>query len=275
MMFRASCPAKLNIGLRVFGPDSRGYHPIETTFQSISLADTLFVDTAATHTEIQCSWDGFPVVNTLSRCLEEVGRYAEIPPLFVSLEKHIPAESGLGGGSSDAAGLLRVLRQVLSKPLEPEIEAEVGLKIGADVPFFLVGGAAQASGYGEVLHRLEEPTISGYILIAIPSVTVSTAVAFAELDRLGPGRLDLERSIPDPMNSFEAVCPEECHVIRRALRDAGAHLSMLSGSGSAVFGTFDTFVDAEVAQRHLAPVASWTQIVRPLTREESLWMSSS
>jgi 4-diphosphocytidyl-2-C-methyl-D-erythritol kinase len=104
------CPAKVNTFLSVGPRDARGYHPLRTVFQAVGLFDEVSISTAP-HDEIDCDWDGLPTENTLTKSLRLLRELAPIPPLHITLKKRIPSQAGLGGGSSDAAGVIRFARR--------------------------------------------------------------------------------------------------------------------------------------------------------------------
>ncbi|HEV2721960.1 MAG TPA: 4-(cytidine 5'-diphospho)-2-C-methyl-D-erythritol kinase, partial [Thermoanaerobaculia bacterium] len=134
--------AKINLGLRVTAKRADGYHDIETIFQTISLHDTLTFTPAAALT-LTCDAPDIPADDT--NLVLRAARAAGAPPVSIALRKRIPAGGGLGGGSSDAAATLRALGRA---------DAEVALSLGSDVPFFLVGGTAYATGRGDALTPL-------------------------------------------------------------------------------------------------------------------------
>lgn len=266
------CPAKVNWSLAVGPPDARGYHPLRTVFQAIGLFDILNIQIAST-TEVTCDWAGMPERNTLTRALSLAHEYAYLPPLHVHLTKRIPAESGLGGGSSDAAGLLRALATIAPEALTPHVCHEIAAAVGADVPFFLVGGRARGEGYGDRLTSLPDQ-LRTWLVIVRPNEGVATAEAYRRLDEIdypwaSPGENEL-------FNDFERVAPCICGEIAERLQVHGAQGALLSGSGSAVFGVFDGPDAARQARDRLATELGFPAWVAPtLTRKESLWMWSS
>lgn len=269
MVVQVRCPAKVNLGLSVHPKDPSGYHPLRTTFQAIGLNDELILETDVMETQLISNWQGLPAENTVTKCLQLVRELVSIPPLRISLRKRIPAESGLGGGSSNAAGLLRALRKILDSPLPPVSEVEVATAVGADVPFFLVGGRAEASGYGELLNPLPDHACQWFVIVR-PQVGVSTAAAYAALDSMD------DRTPSDPhhcINDFELVAPPECLELKARLLELEANCSLLCGSGSAVFGTFNTESSARSAAIALDSSTCSTWVIPSLTREESLWIS--
>ncbi len=230
------CPAKINTFLSVGPPDHKNWHPLRSIFQTLSLSDVLTIHFGHKEPGIFCDWPDFPAENTLSKALRLVSESAALPPLRIELEKHIPAQSGLGGGSSDAAGFLKLILQVFPEALPEYFLNEVALSVGADVPFFLVGGRAKAEGYGEKLTPLEDLPAQ-WVVVIQPEEKVSTPAAFKLLDSLDRKWDDFD-SADDGINHFELAAPPVCLEIKSELKNAGASLSLLTGSGSAVFGLF-------------------------------------
>lgn len=263
------CPAKVNTFLSVGPRDERGYHPVRTVYQATGLFDELRIELAG-EDAIVSDWSGLPSENTLTKALRFLRELANLPPLSIALTKRIPAQSGLGGGSSDAAGVIRAARRMLPEQVSESFAHEVACAVGSDVPFFLVGGRAQATGYGEVL----EPLADGpqkWLVIVKPAVGVDTGEAYERLD--SAPRQWAEFSSP-PINDFERVAPCECGEIAERLALHGASIAMLCGSGSAVFGAFVEEVSARAAAERLAGEGIGEIFVAPtLSREESLWTS--
>jgi 4-diphosphocytidyl-2-C-methyl-D-erythritol kinase len=271
MRLHVRCPAKVNLFLSVGKKDLRGYHPIRTVFQAVGLCDELFIGTTDDESSLTCNWPWLGTDNTVWTALKLATEIAQVPSMEVALVKHIPAESGLGGGSSDAAGILRAVKKMAGVGSEAEL-LTVALAVGADVPFFLTGGRAMGEGYGQKLTPLSDAPRE-WLLIAKPDIGCSTSEMYAKLDAL-----DYEwRDFPadDKLyNDFERVAPCEClelieWVCRLGARDAG-----LTGSGSAVFGRFESEPLAEVAcERLLEEFEGHGWVVPTLGRRESLDIS--
>jgi 4-diphosphocytidyl-2-C-methyl-D-erythritol kinase len=236
-------PAKLNLELRVLGLRPDGSHEVETILQAIDLADRLSITPAAKSTLV--IEGSFPVPpgpdNLVLRAAAEIGLTAH----FV-LNKVIPPGAGLGGGSSDAAAVLRASRHP-----RPELAA-VAARLGADVPFFLRGGRARATGRGEVLEPVEVEAC--WYALVWPGYEISTAAVYAAWDRVGgEGRNHL----------FRAACSVEPRLAEFAT-DLGKGWVM-TGSGSAFFREAATEAEArdQVAGRQgwtavAAAVPAWT-----------------
>ena len=236
--------AKINWSLRITGKRADGFHDLETLFQTISLHDTITIR-ESDRFSLTCDDPSIPVDD--SNLVLRAARALGTPPIAIELKKVIPAGGGLGGGSSDAAVVLVALSKHfgIDKPL-----ADRALALGSDVPFFLTGGTAYATGRGEVL--TPTPSVAGIpLLLLIPEERVSTASAFAALRRFSPPiGIDRYRSILDDalllhsdelVNDFEepifALLPR-LRELKARLIDGGAAWAAMSGSGSTIVGAF-------------------------------------
>jgi 4-diphosphocytidyl-2-C-methyl-D-erythritol kinase len=236
--------AKINWSLRVTGKRPDGFHDLETLFQTISLHDTLTIR-EADQLSLTCDDPSIPV--DARNLVLLAARALGAPPVAIKLKKAIPAGGGLGGGSSDAAAVLIALSKHfgIDKPL-----ADLALALGSDVPFFLTGGTAYATGRGEVLTPMTNVDRVPLLLL-IPEERVSTARAFAALQRFSPPiGIDRYRSIikdglllhaGELVNDFEepifALLPR-LRELKTRLLEAGAVYAAMSGSGSTIVGAF-------------------------------------
>jgi 4-diphosphocytidyl-2-C-methyl-D-erythritol kinase len=271
MICSTNCPAKINTFLAVDPPDHSGYHPIRSYFQAISLADQLSIqDSPSGQDEIICNWPDLPQNNTLTKALRLARELAPIAPLKITLTKVIPNESGLGGGSSNAAGLLRCLHRLMPDFISPLFMREVAFAVGADVPFFLTGGFAQVEGYGQHITPLpDQPTQN--ILIVKPTEGMPTPEAYQKLDQAARPAKPFPESFQSLYNDFERVMPCISDDISDRLQVHGATAAQLTGSGSAVFGFFPnphaaTEAIAKLERENLGQIF----LAKTITREESL-----
>lgn len=240
--------------------------------QTVGLFDSMAATPAeTTSVEYDPPFDG--PGDTVSRALELAAGLVTVPPMRVVVEKRIPSQAGLGGGSSDAAGALRIVDAVIGGALGEESARAIARHVGMDTPFFLTGGLARCSGYGETV----EPRGDGEhrsLVVAVPSVGVSSGDAYARLDRVP---LSL-RPVPEGnfpwSNDFAAVAPQESLDLIGILRDLGATDACLSGSGSACFGSFPDERAAVAAAAQLqGKERAWA--VKTVGAEESVWTSLS
>lgn len=245
--------AKINWSLRVTGRRADGFHDLETVFQAVSLYDTLTFTPAETLT-LTCDDPSIPTdgTNLVLRAARALGA----PPVAIHLGKRIPAGGGLGGGSSNAATTLVTLARMfaLNTPL-----AELALSLGSDVPFFLAGGTAYATGRGEVLTAL--PHAAGTpLLLLMPEERVLTKEAFAGLRRFS-APIGIERAsrllAEDLVNDFEesvfAKLPRLA-ALKQRLIAAGAAWAGMSGSGSTIAGRFTSAAARDAARAEFGDV---------------------
>ena len=238
--------AKINWALRITGRRADGFHDLETVFQTISLHDELTF-TPASGLSLTCDDPTIPTdeTNLVLRAARAVG--AE--NVAIHLRKRIPAGGGLGGGSSNAATTLM--------ELGGERLPELALQLGSDVPFFLLGGTAYATGRGEVLTPLP-PMPDIPLLLLLPEERVLTKDAFARVTRYSPPLgLDAYRDFAHFTNDFEepvfAMLPRLA-TLKARLYDAGATWAGMSGSGSTIVGAFATADARDRAAPHFPDV---------------------
>jgi len=269
MYLRVRCPAKINLFLSVGPKDNRNYHPLRTVFQAIELSDTLIIRDGVDKTQVVCDDPSVPRDNTATKALRLLSEVISLPPLHISIEKRIPQQSGLGGGSSDGAGVIRAAQAISGSSIPAGELKGIAEAIGMDVPFFLVGGLARAEGYGEVLSPLPDAKRS-WILVARPSVGCSTPEAYRRLDEITYPWREFPH-VDEIYNDFERVAPEESMELIGFLKEYGACDAALSGSGSAVFGIFKSREAAESAATLLRGYqATSVWVSQSITRAESL-----
>jgi len=248
--------AKVNIGLKIHGKRIDGYHDITTVFQEINLFDiiTLSKNTKNCNFNSNVNWLKNDKYNLCIIAYEIMKNNFDISGIDIDLIKNIPRGSGLGGGSSNAANVLKGIRLLYNlKILDRELE-EIAVKIGADVPFFIRGSAQFGEGVGDKLTPLKTK-INGHYLIIIPNIEIDTSWAYSKfkkgldssLPSINFASLSNEKTIGlDRLKFFEndfesIVIPAypEIGEIKKALLAQGAEFASLSGSGSTVFGIFN------------------------------------
>ncbi|MFL5541430.1 MAG: 4-(cytidine 5'-diphospho)-2-C-methyl-D-erythritol kinase [Longimicrobiaceae bacterium] len=280
-----AAPAKVNLRLCILAREESGYHQLETVFCAISLADRVVVarGEAGIRLEVEGGVDvGPPGRNLAVRAAERFHRETGIAPAVdLHLTKHIPAAAGLGGGSSDAAAVLRALNALHGDPLPRAALLQLAIELGADVPFFLCGSPlALAWGRGERLLPLP-PLPSRPVLVAHPGQAMPTADAFREVAALRGGAHAPEAGMidPDALRSWDGVAALarndfEPVVLRRipslsaglsAMREAGARISLVAGSGASIFAVFDSADAHEAASAQLDALGMCTWRVETLT----------
>jgi len=257
--------AKINLTLRVLEKRADGYHNLETIFQTVSLQDTIEITPLdQPNIILSCNDRSLSVgednlVIRAARTLQD-GR-ASNKGARIHLEKRIPVQAGLGGGSSDAAVTLIGLARLWDLSPTREDLVAIASQLGADVPLFLSGGTVRGTGIGDKLELLAD-VAEKFLLIVKPNANVDTSDAYEALDERSltthNSKTILSTSVAKQVfdrvdfasltNDFEVVAFDLAPETRRAkaaLLKAGANAALLAGSGSAVFGVFDS----EDAQR--------------------------
>lgn len=265
-------PAKINLFLRVVGRRPDGYHELDSVFVPISLGDLVRVEARpapARSISVRCDRDDLPTDDrnlawrAADAFLHEFGFDWSV---LIDLRKEIPAGAGLGGGSSDAGAVLRMMA-AMGRIDDPGRLGRVALSVGADVPFFLGPRTAHVCGIGERIEPLGE-CARLWMVIAVPPVEVSTAEVFRALSPAqwsGPAPREHLRTIaqgrimPEMLqNDLAAVAMgryQQIAHLKRALEEAGALGAAMSGSGGAVFGLFPDEDQAARAARALGEMA--------------------
>jgi 4-diphosphocytidyl-2-C-methyl-D-erythritol kinase len=278
--------AKVNLDLRVLGLRADGYHEVRTVFQTIELHDTLVCTEKPGPFTLKCRAAQVPldsgnlVWKAAAALWTALGRAGSVADTLIQIDKKIPVEAGLGGGSADAAAALTALARLWGgAPMT--LLREVAATIGADVPFFLSGGTALGLGRGEEIYPLVDLP-PHYVVVVRPPFGVSTAEAYAWYDDdrvagLRENREFQQLPVPWPSRAAQMINDLEPPVMRRhqeigalkqQLRDLGATAAAMSGSGSAVFGLFRTRPAAERAVKPLSRNAATALVTRTLTRAD-------
>lgn len=252
--------AKINLGLNIVSKRPDGYHNLETVFYPIPLTDALEIkymdekfpsespcDLKITGNDIDCNEED----NLVIKAYQLLAADFQLPRVHAHLVKRIPTQAGLGGGSSDAAYMIRLLDERFRLNIGiPEME-RYAAKLGADCAFFITADPSYAEGIGDVLMPADVPGagLGGYYLAVVkPSVAVSTRDAYAAIVPKTPAkccrdivRQPIETWKDELVNDFEApifAMHPELAAIKQNLYDAGAVYAAMSGSGSALFGIF-------------------------------------
>ena len=264
--------AKLNLTLDVLGKRPDGYHDLRMIMQSIDLSDRLSLEENGGAGLRVCTNLHFLPNNEKNLAAQAALRYWEargLPSrgLNITIDKHIPVCAGMAGGSSDAAAVLRALNAVEREPLSPVRLAEVGERVGSDVPYCVLGGTALAEGRGEILTPLP-PLPQCWVALCKPEFSISTPALFARIDsvrlRCRPdtqGALaaleagDLAGVARRMYNVFEDALPDHRRTrvndVKNLLIQSGALGASMSGTGPTVFGLFDSEECARQARERL------------------------
>lgn len=247
--------AKINLGLNIIEKRPDGYHNLETIFYPINLQDALEV-TRRENGEYEytlhisgASLDGEPEDNLVVKAYKLLKKdHPRMLPIDVHMYKHIPAGAGLGGGSSDAAHMIKLLNDKFSLGLSTEQMEEYAAQLGADCAFFIRNRPVFATGIGNIFEPIELSLKGYYIILVKPDIFVSTRDAFAEIKPVRPA-VSLKEIVKQPIetwkgnmkNDFEdSVFKKfpEIAAIKDELYDLGAVYAAMSGSGSSVYGIF-------------------------------------
>lgn len=260
---KLKAPAKINLFLKILRRRADGYHDLFMLMEKLNLCDTITLEKTKGSVELARSLQGVPLEKNL--CFKAASLLKKAAKTEkgarITLEKHIPMGGGLGGGSSDAAAVLKGLNELWGLDWPLNRLAEIGVKIGADVPFFLYEGPAFVEGIGDKITPLKRlPNLP--IILINPGIHLSTPWAYQAWDegntsvvRKGGGNqltqknqsvrsgCDFGNVIAGLANDFEPVVfskyPEMAEA-KKALTKAGAAGALMSGSGSTLFGVFET-----------------------------------
>lgn len=251
--------AKINLALKITGRRPNGYHELDMIFLELDLYDEIEVKKIPSGIALSCSDQRIPADESnlaykAARLMQE--EYKISGGVDITIEKRIPSQAGLGGGSSDAACVMNCMNDLFGLGISKEELEKTAVRLGADVPFFIRGGLARARGIGDELEALGSfPDCA--ILIVKPEVSVSTPWAYRAFDEMGETceSIDIDSaveairagSIPGLCrcigNDLEAPVIRELPVIeeiKKTMVGHGAAAAMMTGSGSAVFGLFET-----------------------------------
>ena len=285
-IYEISAPAKINMYLRVCGTLPNGYHCLNTLMHEISLCDkvTVEVDDSRPHdiraTALGCK----PIPNNKNLCykaairffsaLRRRGDFRTLPFVNITIEKNIPSEAGIGGGSSDAAAVILALSEHFDNPFSDKELNSIAANTGADTPFFLYGGASVCEGIGEIITKIEPLSDLPLILIK-PVEGVSTPMCFSVFDEQEENDYDekaydeLKNELAksdDPIevlrkyrelirNDLQAPAERfvpDIRTARELLEESGAMFAAMSGSGSCVFGVFENKEKRDLAYDKLS-----------------------
>lgn len=279
MQVTVYAPAKINLTLDVVGVREDGYHLLESIFQAVSVYDTITVKTkwgkgiTLVANECDCPAEK----NTAYKAAEAFFRYTGLKKgVKITIKKHIPQQAGMGGGSADAAGVLWALNLLFETHLTIAQLCDIGLTVGADVPFCVLGGTAFVTGIGEKLQILS-PLPDCYIVVAQPAEGISTKEAYAAVDNAVITRRpdnaaaiaslkagDLEGVCRQAVNVFEVATElEGVAAIRRKMETYSPLCTQMTGSGSCVFAIFDNRDSAVECQLDLQEEYPTAFVCRP------------
>ncbi len=283
MRMTVASPAKLNLFLDITGKRNDGYHLINTVMQTVSLYDdvTVSVDEVGSGISVSCTDENIPCTNenTAYIAAEKFFEYTGIQKMEVGIKikKRIPYGAGMAGGSTDAAAVIFALNEMLQAGLSVDEMAEIGEKVGADVPFCIYGGTMNATGIGTILSPL--PDMPDCTIVAIkPDFEISTKEAYLKSDMIGYDNIKSPDAVVDAIcngnvramarnmyNKFEEISGiAEVEEIKNVMKDCGAYGAIMTGSGSTVFGIFDDDDKAEDSRQELRDRYGNIYILKPV-----------
>ncbi len=279
--------AKINLHLDILGIRPDGYHEVETVMQTLSLCDNVEVSlNVSGKITCECSVEGVPTddkniaVRAAKMFFEAVGSDSGA---HIKIDKRIPMAAGLAGGSTDAAATLRALNGLFDEKLSVEELCAIGSRLGADVPFCIVGGCRYSSGKGDVLSSFLPIPEDTVFLVACGGEGVSTPWAYGLMDEefnrfegYAPHgtqglKAALESKTPEGFsnhifNVFEAPVLSRRSVasqIKNIMKNAGAVSAMMSGSGPSIFGVFASIDEAKIAENEIKTAGYFASVCSP------------
>lgn len=276
-----SAPAKINLTLDITGRRQDGYHNLCTIMQSISLADSVFIEANESgKIAFECRANKIPEgipngkENIAYRAAEAFLDYSGVScgGLYIKVDKRIPSQAGLGGGSADCAAVLAGLNKLLGTGYSQERLCEIGVRLGADVPFCIVGGTKLCRGIGEDISPAP-PLEDCFIVVGKGGSGISTKKAYEKIDSLNPSERQNSELYDGSLSSlakaggniFERVTDNsDVSEIKRINAECGAAYSAMSGSGSAVFGLYRRRTNAEKCLSMLKEKSFFAEICTPL-----------
>ncbi len=265
--------AKLNLTLDVLGKREDGYHDIKSVMQTISVRDDIQIDIGTGEPwRLECSKEGIPTDerNLAWKAAQIFCESLNKDPggITIHITKRIPSEAGMGGGSADAAAVLRALNRHYGNPLSVMALAELGAQVGSDVPFCVVCGTAMVEGRGEKLRKLPDMPECVFV-ICKPDFSVSTPELYQKIDSVAIGHHpdhsamesallagDLEKLCTEVYNVFDPVVTQEhleLNYIKSICNTYGSMTQQMTGSGSAIFAIMPNFEYAAVVCDMLKP----------------------
>ncbi len=274
--------SKINLLLDITGIKKNGYHSLFTVMQSISLYDVITVEkNNSNEITVSCDTEGVPTdkSNIVYKCAERFFEYADIKKdkgIHIHIEKNVPFGAGMGGGSGDGAAVLVALNKLFETGYSDKILCRIGVKVGADIPFCIVGGTALALDTGAVVASL--PDIKEYYIVIVkPEASVSTKEAYAAVDAveymkhpknntmlelLADGECD--EALKYCANVFEQAFDIPGRVdIKDTFNKNGALAACMTGSGSAIYGIFSDEESAVKSAENLKTDFKNVYICRP------------
>lgn len=257
--------AKINLSIDIFGKREDGYHEVAMILHEVDLSDIIHIEKRNRKIEVSCSTPHLPTDdrNIAYKAAQVFFRHTGIDEgTGITITKRIPISAGLGGGSSNAAHVLIGLNELYETGLTKDQLEFLASKLGSDVPFFIQGGTAICTGRGEIVEKIDTDTVFD-ILIISPEIAVSTKEVYDAYKDESNDKRPLTENLIDALKSNDSITVAknlinvlegvtlkmypEIREIKTKLLEMGAINSLMSGSGSAVFGIFKSRYDAVIA----------------------------
>ena len=267
--------AKINLGLNIVSRRPDGYHNIETVFYPIPLTDSLeIVPATGSETTMTCYGNKVDCPldkNLVMKAYELMRAHYEVPAVDIYLYKRIPDGAGLGGGSSDAAHAMMMLNEMFALGASDRELAARAVALGADCPFFIYNRPVLAMGIGNVFTPVEVSLKGKTLLLVKPDVSVSTKEAYAQVTAT-PSPQPIPEILSQPVGSWAGALKNDFEksvfaqfpalaTIKSEMEQGGAQYCCMSGSGSSIFGIFDS---DKLAKRLASQWTGWRHFVMRL-----------
>ena len=283
MEINMKAAAKINLSLDITGKRADGYHELRSVMQSVGLYEIVRISVNdSSEITLTCDKPDIPCDdrNIAVKCAKAFFEAAKIQPIGISIDiqKNIPVQAGLAGGSADGAAVLRGLNILLGDLLSEEKQLLVGASVGADIPFCMTGGTILAEGIGERLTRLKDIPDCHFVIVK-PSVGISTAEAYSAVDKskkcISPstdamiaGLHDIRIIGKNLQNDFEqALNIAEIRLLTDMLKRCDGCLgACMSGSGSAVFAVFANESEAKACAEQMKKIYPFAEVAAPTTK---------
>lgn len=268
--------AKINLSLDITGARADGYHLLKTVMQTVSLCDKVTVERSKI-ISLTCSEPSVPTdeKNTAVKAAKAFFDFTKIDGgAEIHIEKQIPSEAGMGGASADAAAVIKALNELYSTNLSNDDLLKIGLSVGADVPFCMVGGTALCEGIGEQITPLKNIP-DCFIVIAQPESGISTKAAYDAYDNGNYENSEYTDKLLENISSLDAVANSlgnifeelasnpDIDIIKMQMKSAGAIGACMTGSGSVVFGIFDDENKAKFCVKELNEDYKTVNLTKP------------
>jgi len=249
-------PSKINLGLQILERREDGFHMLRSVMYPTPLCDIIEInqlpgkDIPVRFSQTGIRFEGDPEKNLCMKAWKLMASDRELPPVAIHLHKQIPVGAGLGGGSSNASTVLKGLNQLARSPATPERLAELAGQLGSDCPFFLHKSPMMMEGRGELLSQVKVSLDLRYLVLLFPEIHISTAEAYGAVSPAFPD-LHLKELIEAPVNQWKGLVVNDFEKnafhkyplllsLKHSLYEAGAKYASMSGSGSSLYGIFET-----------------------------------